>query len=130
MDGEVSNYSSAHLQVEEEPHSMCCTRYTVDNASLHPAAAVLLSLLAGRINLNGLSGAPVFASVTSRGGDARPLFAGVVLRGTASSGLVHFLGAETIRHILDEIRARPRKKLPKRWSGGKTRLRRRPSEHE
>jgi hypothetical protein len=30
----------------------------------------------------------------------------------------------------DEIRARPRKKLPKRWWGGKTRLRRRPSVHE
>jgi len=81
-------------------------------------------------DLNGLSGAPVFALVPSRGGDSRPLFAGVVLRGSASSGLVHFLGAEAIRQILDEIRARPRKKLPKRWWGGKTRLRRRPSVHE
>jgi hypothetical protein len=81
-------------------------------------------------DLDGLSGSPVFALEAGAPDAVRALFAGLVLRGTAASGLVHFLCAEAILAVLDEILLRPRAKLPKRWWGGETRLRRRPSVHE
>lgn len=85
---------------------------------------------AGLEDLNGLSGSPVFALATCAPGTVEAIFAGLVLRGSAASGRVHFLDAGAIRTVLDRIVLRPRKKLPKRWWGGKTRLRRRPSVHE
>ncbi|HEY4367507.1 MAG TPA: hypothetical protein VGN07_09790 [Steroidobacteraceae bacterium] len=80
-------------------------------------------------DLNGLSGSPVFASFHAIGMGTQPIFAGIVLRGTVMSGLVHFLDAGAVRAVLEQILLRPRKPLPKRWSGVKTRDRRSPSQH-
>lgn len=83
----------------------------------------------GISDLNGLSGSPVFACHRVIGMTARPLLAGIVLRGTAASGLVHFLEVQAVRTVLEQILRRPPRRLPKRWPGLKTKKRRTPYEH-
>lgn len=80
--------------------------------------------------LDGLSGSPVFAYQNLIGVEAKPFFAGVVLRGTASSGLVHFLEGSVVRTALDHVVSRPRRALPKKWRSLKTRARRMPVRHQ
>ena len=80
-------------------------------------------------DLNGMSGSPVFACHSVIGMTVRPLLAGILLRGTAASGLVHFLEVQAVRTVLDEILRRPLRRLPKRWPGVKTKKRRAPHEH-
>ena len=84
----------------------------------------------GLDDLNGLSGSPVFAFENRIGFEADPIFAGVVLRGSARSKLVHFLEGAAVRVVMDCIVSRPRRKLPKKWRGLKTKLRRAPTRHE
>jgi hypothetical protein len=81
-------------------------------------------------DLNGLSGSPVFALPAVLGVPGLPIFAGIALRGSATAKLLHFLEGDAVRTILDHIVSRPRKNLPKRWLGAKTRERRRPKRHE
>ena len=80
-------------------------------------------------DLNGLSGSPVFACRSIIGTTAQPQLAGILLRGTAASGLVHFLEVEALRTVLEEILRRPPRRLPKRWRSVKTKKRRAPREH-
>ena len=90
-----------------------------------------LSLLdpLGISDLNGLSGSPVFACHRVIGMPTRPVFAGILVRGTATSRLVHFLEVRAVKAVLEQILQQPSKKLPKRWRGLKTKWRRAPPEH-
>lgn len=98
-----------------------------DGPSVLPHCHVFKVLSAsGLPDLNGLSGSPVFAHRNVIGGEVSIGFAGVALRGSASSGLVHCIDGRAVRLILDEIRSRPRRALPGKWRGLKTRLRRAP----
>lgn len=81
------------------------------------------------LDLDGFSGAPVFSHYHLIGMSSRPLFAGVALRGSIASRLVHFLDAEAVRTVLKEIIRRPRKALPTKWRSLKTKKRRSPREH-
>jgi hypothetical protein len=56
---------------------------------------------------DGLSGSPVFSLFTGKASGAQPTFCGLAIRGTASSGRVHFLGSQTIVAALDEAFALP-----------------------
>jgi hypothetical protein len=84
----------------------------------------------GLSNLDGLSGSPVFAYQTAIGKKAQPSFAGIALRGTAASGLVHFLEERAVRAVLNQILQRPRRSLPKKWRSLKTKARRSPVKHQ
>lgn len=55
-------------------------------------------------DFNGLSGSPVFSLESSVGQPHSAKFAGMVLLGTASSGLVRFVEAERILQVLSEMR--------------------------
>jgi len=54
-------------------------------------------------SFDGLSGSPVFSIPHSIGLAAQPAFAGMLIRGTASSGLVHFIESELILSALEEV---------------------------
>ncbi|TPQ29074.1 hypothetical protein [Methylomonas koyamae] len=54
-------------------------------------------------SFDGLSGSPVFSLFSGSADAAQPTFCGIAIRGTASSGKIHFLGSQIIFAALDEI---------------------------
>jgi hypothetical protein len=57
----------------------------------------------GLENFNGLSGSPVFSHRNENGAGSPGRFCGMVLRGTASSGYIHFLAVEVLMKALAEF---------------------------
>jgi hypothetical protein len=51
---------------------------------------------------DGLSGSPIFSLFKGKESGAQPIFCGIAIRGSASSGRVHFLGSQTVYAALDE----------------------------
>lgn len=54
-------------------------------------------------SFDGLSGSPVFSIPTNIGIGSQPKFCGMLIRGTASSGIVHLLEAEVLLVALEEV---------------------------
>jgi hypothetical protein len=54
-------------------------------------------------SFDGLSGSPVFSIPHAIGIAAQPTFCGMLIRGTASSGIVHFLEAALLLVALEEV---------------------------
>lgn len=83
----------------------------------------------GMGDLNGMSGSPVFAHQAAIGVATLPRFAGILLRGSATGGIVHFLNSQAIMTTLEEVLRQPTGRLPKRWPSVKTKKRRTPRNH-
>src|SRR4029450_7813991 len=75
-------------------------------------------------DLNGMRGWPGVAHPTIIGVATLPRFSGILLTGSATGGLAHFLESQAIRTTLDEVLRQLTGRLPKRWRGMKTKKRR------